>query len=98
MRLEAAERGVLEEIIDEQLKTIPILIRLLRIPEIKKYLQIKDESDVVFGMVIGGIVAKFMACYRLSRGQHASKEIESEILVRVLKRADEIREAIFSTG
>ena len=67
--------------------------------EIKKALQIKEESEVVFGMVIGGILEKFAFYYTVTNNvQVLPLEISLETMQIVMRRASEIKEAIFKCG
>ena len=90
------ERGMLEYLIETNMKSIPLWISLLRNQEMKKYLQFKDETDVVYGMAIGAIFEKFNYWYLTEHfGQALSKDAMFEVNQIVFKRAQEIREVIF---
>ena len=98
-KLTTEERGMLEQLIETHIKSIPIWISFLRNQELKKHLQFKDETDVVYGMTLGAIFEKFHFWYLTNRfGQSMSDETIFEVNQIVFKRAQEIREAIFKCG
>ena len=74
-------------------------VSLLRDEELKKYLQFKDETDVVFGITLGAIFEKFYFWYILDPSHESmSDDIKFEVNRIVFKRAQDIREAIFKCG
>ena len=74
-------------------------VSLLRNKELKKYLQFKDETDVVYGMTLGAIFEKFHFWYLTN---HSTDSMPDDIIFEVnrivFKRAQDIREAIFKCG
>jgi len=99
MGLDATDRGLLEKHIDAQIKGIPALMKTMRSSEVKKFLQIKDESEVVFGMVLGGILEKFYFYYTVSKFvQQVPLDAMFEVIDIVMKRSAEIKDAIFKCG
>jgi len=97
--LTSEERGLLENLIETHIKSIPVWVSLLRDKELKKYLQFKDETDVVYGMIIGAIFEKFHFWYLTNYlGQSMPIETIFEVNRIVFKRAQDIREAIFKCG
>lgn len=99
MGLDPTDRGLLEKHIDAQIKGIPALMKTMRSSEMKKFLQVKDESEVVFGMVLGAVLEKFYFYYTLSKfSQQVPLDIMVEIIDIVMRRAAEIKDAIFKCG
>ena len=99
MVLDAIDRGHLERSIDSQIKGIPQLISQFRDQDVKKFFQYKDENDVVFGMVFGGIIEKFGFYYDVTHNSTTPPpEAASEVLDIIMRRSSEIREAIFKCG
>jgi len=98
-KLTTEERGMLEGLIDTHIKSIPLWVSILRNQEMKKYLQFKDETDVVYGMTLGAIFEKFNFWYLTNHyAQSMSQDVSFEVNRIVFKRAQEIREAIFECG
>lgn len=98
-KLTTEERGMLENLIETHMESIPLWISLLRNQELKKYLQFKDETDVVYGMILGAIFEKFNFWYLTNHfGQSMSNDTVFEVNRIVFKRAQDIREAIFKCG
>lgn len=98
-KLTTEERGMLEGLIDTHIKSIPLWISILRNQEMKKYLQFKDETDVVYGMTLGAIFEKFNFWYLTNHYVLSmSQDVSFEVNRIVFKRAQEIREAIFKCG
>lgn len=99
MGLVTTDRGILEQTIDAQIKIIPKLITNLRDPEFKKILQFKDETDVVLGMVLGGIIEKFNLYYITTHNTlQMPPDAMNETFEITLRRVREIRESIFKCG
>ena len=99
MVLDAVDRGNLERSIDSLIKEIPGLVSQFRNQDVKKYFQYKDENDVVFGMILGGIIEKFGFYYNVTHNTSASlPETSVEIMDVITRRASEIRDAIFKCG
>ena len=99
MVLDAIDRGNLEMSIDSQIKGIPALVSQFRDQDVKKFFQYKNENDIVFGMVFGGIIERFGFYYNITHSNRPpSPEDASEALEIILRRASEIREAIFNCG
>ena len=99
MELDAIERGLLEKSIDGKIEEIPGLISTMRISKVKETLQFKDDSDFVFGLVLGGIMEKFFYYYYTTHDiQSIPTQIRIEIMNIILCRVKEIKEAIFKCG
>ena len=89
-------RGIIEKTLDGLIDGIPNTMTQVRY--MKKDLHIKDESEVVFGMIFGAIIENIFVKYYNLYDQDPPQEIQKEIHETVLRRADQIREAIFKTG
>lgn len=90
---------MLEILIETHVKTIPVWVSRLRDKELKKYLQFKNETDVVYGMILGAIFEKFNFWYLTNHSeQFMPEDIIFEVNRIVFKRAQDIREAIFKCG
>jgi len=99
MVLDTNDRGQLERSIDIQIKGIPLLISSFRDQDVKKFFQYKDENDVVFGMVFGSIIEKFGFYYNgIHNTDVPPADVASEVLDVIMRRAREIKEAIFKCG
>lgn len=96
MGLDPTTRGVVEQIIDDHIKTIPRYVQEFR--AIKPALQIKEESDFVYGMIWGQIVSNVTVHYMYTLKRQPSPEEMKEASDIILKRSREIRDAIFNAG
>ena len=99
MTLDSNDSGSLERSIDSLIKGIPELVSHFRNQDVKKFFQYKDENDVVLGMILGGVIEKFGFYYNVTHNTNmAPPEVASEVLDVIMRRASEIREAIFKCG
>ncbi len=96
--LEIADRGTLEQTIDNVIAQIPTLIKSARDPYFKSLLQIKEGNDFVMGLAWGKIYTEFVAYLIASRGFSYDKEEGDKIAQIGMKRSAEIRDAIFNGG
>ena len=95
MALDDDSRGQLERIIDRAVAEITTKVSIIRM--MKPELLIKEESDFAMGVAFGEIITSFAASRALGRGRLTNEELKEAWTV-IMKRAREIRDAIFKTG
>ena len=95
---ETADRGTLEQTIDQVISQIPAFLDSARDPHFKTRLQIKEENDFVMGLAWGKIYTEFVAYLIASRGSSFDDEEGRQIAQIVMRRSSEIRNAIFNGG
>ena len=98
MALDNEDRAYLEKIIDGIINEVPAIMKMVRTEEYKKFVQYKDEGDVVLALATGIIHGRF-AEYFVTRQQRAPNPDEvSESNQVIYRRVREITEAIFKCG
>lgn len=96
MVLDPMTRGVLEKIIDFAIVEIPEDMKLIR--AMKAVLHVSNEADFVFGQAWARIIVRFGTYYTAIRGRQVDVKEIDEVVDIIMKRASEIRDAIFRTG
>ncbi len=98
MALDNEDRAFLEKTIDSIINQVPTIMTMARTEEYKKFIQYKDEGDVVLalsmGMIYGAFVQYFLT--RQQREPNPDEIVESNQVI--LRRTREIKEAIFKCG
>jgi hypothetical protein len=98
MALNATMRGLLEKMIDIQVKDAKGMAASARMPEFKKKMSLTSEGDFLVGMAFGSIFHSFSTAYRSAYGRMPSEEEVQEISDIIIKRMAEVRNAIFNAG
>ena len=98
MPLDNQMRGALEKIIDSELEHIPNWLMIFRDIELKKQLMLKDENEVVFGMVWGEVITSFLSNFIDKYKRTLSDSERGEMIKILIKRSAEIRNAILDAG
>ncbi len=96
--LSDADRGKLENIIDQQITQIPHAIQVCRTPGFNDLVGIKEESDFVLGFIYGNIFSGFAHYYVAKYGFPPKPELNQALGTVVFNRTKEIKEAIFKCG
>jgi len=98
MVLSATHRGILEQIIDQAIKDMPLTVNFVRSERYTKILKNKNGEDYVLGYVIGGIDTTFKATFIATQNRLLSNDEVKEIENIIYNRIDELKEAIFKCG
>jgi len=91
MVLDENTRKTLEEIIDKMIAKIPEFVE--RVHRAKAVLNVKDESDFIFGWIWGEINAAISVYYALNLEKVTQEEM-NEVFEIINSRAQEMRTAI----
>ena len=98
MVLDNEDRAFLEKTIDSIINQVPIIMKMVRTEEYKKFIQYKDEGDVVLALATGIIYGVFIQ-YFLTRQQREPNSDEFGKANQVIfRRTREIKETIFKCG
>jgi hypothetical protein len=92
MALDENTRKTLEEIIDKMIAKIPEFVE--RVHRAKAVLNVKDESDFIFGWIWGEINAAISVYYALNFESEVTQEEMNEVFEIINRRAKEMRTAI----
>ena len=98
MVLSANLRGVLVQIVDDNVRNVPALIEMWRNEAVRQQYQIANAEDFVYGYLLSSIHNQFtLVIQGVERRLPSDQEIlESKDIVS--RRIPEIRNAIFSKG
>lgn len=105
MGLSVDDRGMLEKIIDAQIKQIPKYVEFARDEHVKKGLMLNSDYDFVMGQAYNGIVSSFSSYYfnkittmlTILNVEEFKNQMQ-EIVNVIINRMPEIRKAIFDCG
>ena len=91
-------RGVLEQIVDDNVRKVPALIEMWRNEAVRQQYQITNPADFVYGYLLASMHDQFVLVVQgVERRLPSDQEIlESKDIV--IRRIIEIRNAIFSKG
>jgi hypothetical protein len=92
MVLDENTRQTLEEIIDKMIAKIPEFVE--RVHRAKAVLNVKDESDFIFGWIWGEINAAISVYYALNFEREVTQQEMNEVFEIINRRAQEMRTAI----
>ena len=104
MGLSPTVRGILEQIIDEEIANIPSEVQFARMPEVKRRLMLNNDYDYVIGRFFGNVLTRFSSTYfaSLKNTQTITKEMiddgVKEGVDSVLRRIPDVRTAIMNCG
>ncbi len=98
MALDNEDRAYLEKAVDSIIRQVPTIMKMARTEEYKKFIQYKDEWDVVLALSMGMIYGLFTQ-YFITRHERTTNPDETSESNRViLRRTREIKDAIFKCG
>ena|SRR3989442_345801 len=98
MELDQVDKGFLEKEIDRTVENVKSTIEMARNEEYRKFTQIINESDFVFGWSLDQIVQGFTYFFLIRHGRHLTESESNEVVSRVNTRSNEIKDAILSCG
>jgi hypothetical protein len=90
-------RGLLEQIIDQAIASIPFFIRQCR-SEARRAFRYQNPEDFVLGVTIGCIVTSFETAFKIAYGRYFNQNEISEINQVINGRMPRIRSALFEAG
>ena len=98
MPLDSEDRAYLEKTIDSTIRQVPTMMKLVRMEEYQKLVNVKEPADLALGFATGIIFGGFVE-YFVTRHQRESNPDEiSEVNEVIFRRTREIKEAIFKCG
>jgi hypothetical protein len=97
MPLDNYGRGLLEKSIDETIPVIPTFVERLR-NNMPEDFMIQKMEDYAFGFVKGLIIGNFLGTYGSTYFPNPPPDLMNEIGDVMVRRARDIREAIFKAG
>ena len=98
MVLDEHDRGFLENIIDSEIKDVPTIMEIARLPRYQKEWQIKSDVDLVLGWTMGSIFSEFGRYYSNRHQENLAPKDVSQVVNIIIKRVRGIKEAIFKCG
>lgn len=98
MPLEIEARGLLDTYIDQMVAKVPEILRIYRDPEVKRLYQIKEENDFVLGILLGAISYGYAGAFMIAYHRTLTPEEVLDVKGVVIKRAAELRNAMFNAG
>ena len=98
MALDNEDRASLEKVIDGIINQVPAIMKMVRTEEYKKFVQYKDEGDVVLALATGMIYGAFTQYFISRQLREPNPDEISEINQVIYRRARETKEAIFKCG
>jgi len=98
MTLSYQDRGIIEQIIDVNIASIPKELKGFRSEDIRKYFQLKDSDEFVYGIVYGKIVATVENYLKLIKTPEQLQQDAEQVAEIISKRVREIKDKIFTNG
>ena len=98
MALDNEDRAYLEKIIDSTIRQVPNIMKIARMEDYKKFVQYKDEGDVVLALATGIIYGRFAEHFVTRHQREPNPDETSETNEVIFRRTREIKEAIFKCG
>ncbi len=98
MVLDPTHRGMLEQLIDEAIQTMPNTVNFVRNYRYSKILKDKDADDFVLGFVVGRIDTTLKAEFITTQNRDLTDDELKDIDNKIYNRMDELKEAIFKCG
>ena len=98
MGLDQVDRDFLDKEIGRAVTDVKSTIEMARNEEYRKFTQIANESDFIFGWALGQIVRGFSYFFLIRHGRSTNESEMEEAISRVNTRSKEIKDAIFSCG
>jgi len=96
--LDNEDRAFLEKTIDSVINQVPTIMTMARTEDYKKFIQYKDEWDVVLALATGIIYGRFAEYFVTRHQREPNTEETSETNQVILRRTGEIKDAIFKCG
>ena len=91
--LDDKARGVLDQLINQALVSIPILMASIR--EDKADFHVKNESDYAIGLAHGVIISGFVSDFSILNKREPNRTEMTEVNKVLLKRREELSEAVY---
>jgi len=85
VELDNEDRAFLEKTIDSTIRQVPIIMKMVRMEEYKKFVQYKDAGDLVLGFAMGIIHGGFVQ-YFITRQQREPNTDETSETNEVIYR------------
>jgi len=98
MVLNPTHRGILEQLIDNEVKGMQMTVQFVRSDKYSKILKDKDGEDFVLGFIYGRIDTTFKATFIETQNRALTDEEVLEVENIIYNRIDELKEAIFKCG
>ena len=95
MALDATTRLFLEQTIDTVVQNVHNLVKVFFNPDVRAQLHIQNQDDFVLGTGLGIIQQTFFAYFVSEHGRYPNEQEHSETVDIILRRAADIRNAIF---
>jgi len=96
--LDNEDRAFLEKTIDSIINQVPTIMTMVRTEEYKKFIQYKDEWDVVLALAMGMIYGVLTQYFITRHERNTNPDETSESNQVILRRTREIKDAIFKCG
>jgi hypothetical protein len=91
-----SERGLLEKIIDDEIRDLPTITKAFR--QTRNQFMLKEEIDFALGFAVGEITMKFAAAFLILKNVTPAVEDMVEVMTITARRSRELREAILKAG
>ena len=98
MVLNPADRGILEQLIDQAVKDMRMTVQFVRSDRYSKIIKDKNGEDFILGFVFGRIDTTFKATFITTQDRILSKQEILEVENIIYNRIHELKEAIFKCG
>ena len=96
MAFDQIDSGFLEKEMDQAIVNVKSTIEMVRAEEYRKFTQITNESDFALGWALGQIVRGFGYFFLIRHGRNFNKSEMEEVVSRINKRSQEIKDAILA--
>lgn len=96
MTLSQVSRGMLEQIIDNAIRSVPSYLRIMF--QHKAEFGVKNEADYVLGFSLGSIFQGFLNNFLLTNLRNPNEEELLEASNIIFRRIRDIHNAILETG
>ena len=97
MNLATEDRRALELMVNRAIDEIPDQMAAYHLPEINKLMRGAEQKDLLLGMGLGYIFGRYLNFFFMNNIRFPSLEEQKEIYQVILKKSDELKEAIFKS-
>ena len=95
MNLATEDRRALELMVNRAIEEIPDQMAAYYLPEINKLMRGTEQKDLLLGMGLGYIFGRYLNYFFMNNIRFPRLEEQKEIYQVILKKSDELKEAIF---
>jgi hypothetical protein len=95
MNLATEDRRALELMVNRAIEEIPDQMAAYHLPEINKLMRGTEQKDLLLGMGLGYIFGRYLNYFFMNNIRFPRLEEQKEIYQVILKKSDELKEAIF---